>query len=246
MRYLVLLVLMVAPTACAVEVDLPVGEARVEIEVLNGLSVNGLSVNGLSVNGLSVNGLSVNGLSVNGLSVNGLAPDGLANSPYAAEFLRYAIRCALPAGQSLTYEEPGAIFVFHGLLGVAPGWAYGPATLDDERWVSACLLAHVNFYAVHVDVSLRGAHNGLATTPTELVDFPIDHEAFWGNIFRDPRSLVSCTGVAAGGSSSSPQRVCATSSVCGFQSVGGCALNCDASRTSCGGSSQVINAYLKL
>src|SRR4051812_22337157 len=98
------------------------------LETMNGLSMNGLSMNGLSMNGLSMNGLSMNGLSMNGLSMNGLATvDGLSNTAGlmttagGRDIVKYMVRCALPAGQSLTKQDQnGVSYTFDGAIGIAP------------------------------------------------------------------------------------------------------------------------------
>ncbi|HEU4383201.1 MAG TPA: hypothetical protein VFR85_06805 [Anaeromyxobacteraceae bacterium] len=177
--------------ACAGEP--PVGATPEALLTQNGLSVNGLSVNGLSVNGMSVNGLSVNGLSVNGLSVNGLAtPDFLgwfeSNPALSAKVMRYIARCALPAGESLSWEWNGHSYVWTGVLGLAPGWAGGePISEAEQQLVTACLAAHSNKFGLHVALSVRGplsdGQSFIPLDPGEEDLFAKPEGCFFGNLF---------------------------------------------------------------
>ncbi|WP_371876558.1 hypothetical protein [Pyxidicoccus fallax] len=159
----------------------------------NGLSTNGLSTNGLSTNGLSTNGLSTNGLSTNGLSTNGLSTNGFntwftENPARGDEVMRYIVRCALPAGQTLTYTHSGRTYTWTGSLGLAPGWAGGAsATLAEQQVVSGCLAAHVNKYGVHLNISVLGRDALGAVIPTtseELQTFNQPEAVFFGNLFN--------------------------------------------------------------
>ncbi len=159
----------------------------------NGLSTNGLSTNGLSTNGLSTNGLSTNGLSTNGLSTNGLSTNGFntwfgENPARSDEVMRYITRCALPAGQTLTYTHAGTTYTWTGVLGLAPGWAGGAsATVAEQQVVSGCLAAHVNKYGVHLNISVLGrdALGGVIPTSTEeLQTFGQPEAVFFGNLFN--------------------------------------------------------------
>ena len=157
------------------------------------LTTNGLSVNGLSVNGMSVNGLSVNGLSVNGLSANGLASaDFLAwfatDPDLAAMVMRYIARCALPAGESLSWTWHNVSYTWLGVLGLAPGWGGGePIAPAEQQLVTACLAAHSNKFGLHVGLSVRGpladGVSYIPLDPGEDVAFPRPEGCFFGNLF---------------------------------------------------------------
>jgi hypothetical protein len=173
-------------SACA-----PQSQAGATPEAL--LTTNGLSVNGLSVNGMSVNGLSVNGLSVNGLSVDGLATVGFlgwfeADPAMAAMVMRYIARCALPAGQSLSWEWNGTPYTWYGVLGLAPGWGGGaPISPAEQQLVTACLAAHSNRFGLHVGLSIRGplpdGQSFIALDPGEDALFAKPEGCFFGNLF---------------------------------------------------------------
>jgi hypothetical protein len=151
-------------------------------------------------NGLSYNGLSYNGLSYNGLSYNGLSYNGLANSDFTGWFqgdpeladqvMLYTVRCALPAGEKLTYTDPQSSrsYTWDGSLGLAPGWASGAApTAQEQQLISACLLAHTNKYLQHVAISVQGRDaNGreIPTSSSELSEFSRREGCFFGNLFN--------------------------------------------------------------
>jgi len=185
-----------------------------EIEETNqpGLSVNGLSVNGLSVNGLSVNGLSVNGLSVNGLSVNGLSVNGLSvNGAFSDWFnlsdggdlalhdmtMKYVIRCALSEGRTASFtDKNGLVHSWAGALGLADSWDQNPPTEDQMKWVSACLLAHVNSAIPapkSIQVSVRGSAPTLVGTTLEKNVVTSFDGAFFGDLFGSNPKRYLCS-----------------------------------------------------
>src|SRR5215471_15248485 len=118
----------------------------------NGLDPNGLDGNGLDGNGLDGNGLDANGLDGNGLDANGLSSAGRAQfdswfsrhlgQPGAdsAKIMKYVAKCALAAGQSLTFSVNGIAYSFPGVLGLAPVWASNkPIPVNEQELISACL-----------------------------------------------------------------------------------------------------------
>jgi hypothetical protein len=161
-----------------------------ELVATNGLSmVNGLSLtNGLSGNGLSGNGLSGNGLKGQALVVNPLASTGLTSSTYlmnsadGRSTLSYLIRCALPAGHSITKtDSTGASYTFAGGIGLTPQWETGTCDGDCQRWISACLLAHVNTAGIHVPIWIVGQNTYLGWGQSS--SYPNQEGTFFGNIF---------------------------------------------------------------
>ncbi|RKH58471.1 hypothetical protein, partial [Corallococcus aberystwythensis] len=154
------------------------------------LSYNQLSPNGLSFNGLSFNGLSFNGLSFNGLSSAAFGSWFNMDPVLADEVMRYVVRCAVPAGQTLTYTESqtNKVHTWTGLLGLAPGWSAGaPATVAEQQVVSACLAAHANPFGVSVPISVQGRDGlgqAIASTPEELATFARPESCFFGNLFQ--------------------------------------------------------------
>jgi GLTT repeat (6 copies) len=165
----------------------------------NGLSTNGMTTNGMTTNGMTTNGMTTNGLSTNGLSTNGLSTNGLLADAFGTWFeanptvysdmlMKYLVRCALPAGQSLSATVAGVGYSWAGELGLAPIWAAGlPAPEAEQQLVSACLAAHANKYGLHVAISVRGFHaNGItqiAHTSSEAQTFTAREGCFFGNLF---------------------------------------------------------------
>jgi hypothetical protein len=154
------------------------------------LDENGLSINGLVANGLRMNGLRMNGLRMNGFSINDLS------TPDSVDVMKYLVGCALRPDQTLTIYDDTATdgsYTWWGALGLAPEMETDP--LDDpasQRWVSACMLAHVNSVGAHITISLRGSAPSLATTKSEREGWPFPDGAYWGNLFTAPAALLAC------------------------------------------------------
>jgi hypothetical protein len=189
--------------------------------------VNGLSVNGLSVNGLSVNGLSVNGLSVNGLSTMNFQSWFQSNPTAADQVMRYAVLCAAPAGQVVTYTDPSTLqaYSWSGSLGLAPGWSSGQApTVAEQQVVSACLAAHVNKYGVHISISVLGRNGSgqpIPVTDTELSSHSRREACIFGNVFTGQGIFVGNDGGALS-SSESTTRICTVGDVPGTSRATDC------------------------
>jgi hypothetical protein len=208
------------------------------------LTQNGLSANGLSANGLSANGMSANGLSANGLSANGLSAAGLSTADFTAWFLadpqmgdmvmRYLAKCALPAGQTLSYWWNGRVYRWRGVLGLAPGWADGPLSVAEQQLVTACLAAHSNKFGLHIALSVRGPlADGVSLVqldPGEDAAFPRGEGCFFGNLF-DGSGIYSGAFLDVWQPDETNPRGCAVESdepgSCPpIQSVGNCAASC--------------------
>src|SRR5262249_21384694 len=79
-----------------------------------------------------------------------LAQPALASTAEKRHLLTYLVRCALPEDVAVYAQHGPDRFTFPGRLGLAPRWLYEAMTPSEERWVSACLLAHVNYFGKHV------------------------------------------------------------------------------------------------
>ncbi|WP_093519184.1 hypothetical protein [Stigmatella erecta] len=157
----------------------------------------GLSVNGLTVNGLNVNGLTVNGLNVDGLETAAFQ-DWFNGEPAVRDItMHYLVQCAVPAGEQRTFTNPvtGTTHTWHGVLGLAPGWAAGALpTLAEQQIISACLAAHVNAYGKHVPISVQGRTalgEAIASTPEELATYTEEEACFFGNLFTDEGAFAA-------------------------------------------------------
>ncbi|MBK8011512.1 MAG: hypothetical protein IPK13_09185 [Deltaproteobacteria bacterium] len=167
--------------------------------------------------------------------------------------LKYAISCALPAGDSVAIEFPSGTKTFDGALGLAPGWKTGALDLAGQKAVSACLGARTNALGQTVRISLRSAnYASLTVTPLERANFKTHEGAFWGNVFGTNPELHACK-VEGGGPAG---RLC-TDGSCGFTpdplpscdapALGGCdAKDADGNWTHCGPNdeSEVLNTFL--
>ena len=74
-----------------------------------------------------------------------LSDPTLASTAAKRKQLTYLVRCALPADVALYADIEGERFTFPGSIGLAPHWLTEAMTPSEERSVSACLLAHVNY-----------------------------------------------------------------------------------------------------
>lgn len=187
---------------------------------------NGFTLNGFTLNGFSLNGFSLNGLTGNGLSFSGLTATGLTTSEFSSWFLsqssgpasanmvmRYIVKCAAPAGVTLSAAVQGVAYSWSGELGLAPQWLAGnPIPVVEQQLVTACLGAHVNKFGEHVPISVQGYQSSGAIIPSathELQDFPVKEGCFFGNLFTDEGLYVGNDSVWSSDKSSS--RECAIS-----------------------------------
>jgi hypothetical protein len=155
-------------------------------------SSNRLSMNRLKASSLGVVTLSTAPLSTDGVA---LASTSLLSSKDGRDVLKYLIRCALPAGQAVGGAWNGKVYSFSGLVGVAASWLNQPLSLTGRRWMTACLLAHVNAYGEEVPISLRGNHPALTTTAQESAMFTVEEMSFYGDLFtQGDQAMFACAG----------------------------------------------------
>lgn len=213
-----------AISACSAEQDEP---KLGEIELI---SFNALAPAALLDNGDALSALA-------GGPLDGAATE-LVDSEDGRMLLSYVARCALEAGDSVTFPRPNAPdLVFTGLVGIAPGWMGSSLNGTGQRLMTACLMAHVNALETQVPISVRSARLGTAPLVERLL-FPAQEMAVYGNYFapRSQRELHICFGEAVARSlggggglgldlglpSYLDFRVCSVSEECGFNRVGAC------------------------
>jgi len=179
----------------------PVGTTDDALVTNNALTQNAITQNALTQNALTQNALTQNALTQNALTQNALSAieDPSAQGALNRELLQYIVACAFKPSQSFDFtwtDDDGASHAEHlvGQLGLAPKWATGAIGPDGQRMVSACLGAKVNFYGVHVTISVRSGEKPLRLLPfdTELDDYPYVEGAFWGNIWAPTPYLNAC------------------------------------------------------
>ncbi|HET7504757.1 MAG TPA: hypothetical protein VFK02_27230 [Kofleriaceae bacterium] len=142
--------------------------------------------------------------------------------------------CALPDDVSLEATVEDTTFTFFGEIGLARDWLFHPLTDDGQRWVTACLLSHVNDNDTAVVISMRGPHPALATSADEREGWPVEEGAFFGNVFTpndQPIEWFACRGEgqASGEFGGLVDRDCAEPdpanpavTLCGFTFAGDC------------------------
>lgn len=208
------------------------------------ITTNAISTNAISTNAISTNAISTNAISTNAISTNALAifRDPSAQGESARVYLQYLVRCSFTPDQSVSFiwtDDDGIVHpeTFYGELGLAPEWATGPVRESGKRMVSACMAAHVNYYGVHVTISVRSGEDPLRIHPgdDELDAYPHVEGAFWGNLWAPVPYLRTCYNSANAANSRAHLRVCATGHVgadgiteeCGMiEIVGPCSSAC--------------------
>ncbi|MDC0684991.1 hypothetical protein [Sorangium atrum] len=142
--------------------------------------------------------------------------------------MAYMISCALSQGQRLLVKnpQPTAFYQFDGLHGLAPSWSdQRGLTEQEQRWVSACLLAHANKRGNPVRFSLRAPR--LTITPEEAMDYTAQEATYFGDLFlREPKTFA-CIGATSNQAAIEGGRTCHESGEeCEFQVLGPCAAHC--------------------
>jgi hypothetical protein len=182
-------------TACmgaSGEVDEQTGTTQEAALTNNALTNNALTNNALTNNALTNNALTNNALTNNALTNNALTNNALTNNALtdanARELLKYLVSCALPANQSISLNAEGTTYTFPGGLGLAPEWGEpnGQCDNDCQEWVSACLLARVDFLGVTREISVRGDNPALTPTFAELLLYSNREATYFGNVFTAP------------------------------------------------------------
>ncbi len=249
-------VLLVPLAACAVDPAPPIDESPNDVEPLftapvtrtfgqgqvgvdTGVWAKALiSGNGLSPDALHPGG-ALNALRTLGnqaLSSANINGSGITGETHGTALIEYAIQCALPAGVSRTIVTPGGVTTFYGHVGLAPSWGTAPATAEEKRWVSACLLAHANAWEARVNIMLMGRRSSLERSPATatLERWGFQEAAFYGDLFMSPLPVApkpymfACTGYDAQNDCedavevSLNGRFCGRRSDCRFSIVGPC------------------------
>ena len=160
-----------------------------------------------------------------------LAATPLLDTAGGAGVLGYVVRCALPEGATVTSAGGAA---FQGALGLAPDWTGRALTTSEQRWVTACLLQHLNGLAASVPVMLEGSHPALDPRPGESTSaFSVEDITTFGNVFVPALfpayacfdSLLQ-DGCGLDLSLHSLTRLCGLAPLCGVTVLGPCALHC--------------------
>ena len=217
-------------------------------ETSNRIAANRIAANRIAANGIAANKLAARKLSESRLEADSEAAKMLSTED-GREMYSYIISCALPEGKEIDATVPGApdtappdtLYTcanescsFPGSLGLAEYWIDHRLDVKGQRWITACLLARVNYFGVKVIISLRGVAPQLLVGRHEAERYSLQEGAFYGNIFSDPDKPLdwnACRGkdAAAGETGDLKLRVCTepdpndpTHTKCGFNYAGDC------------------------
>lgn len=155
--------------------------------------------------------------------------------------LGHLISCALEKEVVATATVTDESFSFRGSYGLAPQWFELPPSEPEQRWVSACILAMVNYFGVGVAILLRAPGldlPSLVPTEKELKRFTVHEGGYFGNLFATKPMAFVCQGAWVTEGRMHPgsrKRICAELaedrdrlstgtglSRCGFRLVGPC------------------------
>jgi hypothetical protein len=177
---------------------------------MNAMAPNAMAPNAMAPNAMAPNAMAPNALSPNALGATALASGSLPVSAQlilqaptlegaiSRQLLKYAVSCALEPSQQVAVswiDADGVVQdeVYTGFLGIAPGWASAPLTdPTQQRLVTGCLAARVNYYGVPVFVSLRSGAAALETGVDEVSAYPYVEGVFWGNLFAAAPYVNAC------------------------------------------------------
>jgi len=142
--------------------------------------------------------------------------------------LKYLARCALPERSSMT--DPVTNTTYNGWLGLADQWKTQVLSSDNQWWVTACLMEHLNGYGIEVPILLQGARAELTATSTQISQFPVTESRAWGNLFAPNFVANVCYFSNMATSCLVEQvldkRICDTSPYCNLNIVGNCNTAC--------------------
>jgi hypothetical protein len=149
--------------------------------------------------------------------------------------LGFITTCALKKNQVLASKDGDVKIEYFGKLGIAPRWNGTPNSLteSEQRWVSACVLARVNYFGTPIPFNLRTDDKSEISTPVseqDLEDYPFFEGEFFGNIFTQPQKKYVCQGDVPKTVLTGKNRICSlqgldgkkNTSACGFVIVGRC------------------------
>jgi hypothetical protein len=155
---------------------------------------NGWNTNGWNTNGWNTNGWSGKSWQISSGQLTSPAfLGGLGNGDvsYNTWTMHYLVACGLTAADSIDATVANQSFAWTGRLGLTPEWKTADLSPTAQRWISACMAAHVNRLGEHVKISVRGG--SISLDPNEAAQAQWQEAAFFGNLF-DGRGLSVCAG----------------------------------------------------
>lgn len=177
----------------------------------NALGTNALGTNALGTNALGTNALGTNALGTNALGTNGINWLNESSTTKQDRFnlLKYLVKCSLGNTQYIVVKATDAGTstdqYLYGMYGLASGWLTAAMTEFEQRWVTGCVLAHVNTLQRQQRIALHGWAAGFASTPAERATMYASEGRYWGNIFRTEKWKNVCTSGGRGTGYDSPR-----------------------------------------
>jgi hypothetical protein len=137
--------------------------------------------------------ITTNAITTNAITTNAIMMDALTD-PNARELLKYLVSCALPADAHFDLEIEGVTYGFDGGVGLAPNWGEegGSCNAKCRSWVSACVIARLDYTGESVTISVRGDHDALYASPAEQIDHPLVEATYYGDLFSSPQKIFAC------------------------------------------------------
>jgi hypothetical protein len=159
----------------------------------NSITQNSITHNSITHNSITQNSITHNALTESSMAHNSILHDALSDPNSRAVFADI-VGCALPADQTIQVTVDGTAFSYQGELALAPEWGEPDGSCDKscQGWVSACLLARVDFLGQKREISVRGENPGLQSCPAERATFTQREATYYGNVFVTPQIRYAC------------------------------------------------------
>jgi hypothetical protein len=171
-----------AANACDLEMG---GEEPPELSELPLISMNSLKWENLADNLPSLRSVMTT------MFQQSPAIAALADTPEGLQVLRYAVTCALPAGDRVKVEDnAGVVSELEGRLGVDPDWPSARPTAHDMECTGGCMAAHLNGLGKQIQISLRDQGCGYGLEPVERF-YNFEEGAFAMDL---ENQIYTCTG----------------------------------------------------
>lgn len=158
----------------------------------------------------------------------------MAAAPEASrrKVLKDLVECAL--GDSDTVTDPLDDTRYYGHVGLAPSWLSSDlSSVSDQRYVSACLLQHLNAYGIEVCILLEGEPSQIRPDPVLREDYRATDSILWGNLLAPDPKVYACALPDVTAACLEPEwvdginhRVCDTEALCDLTIVGPCEASC--------------------
>jgi hypothetical protein len=152
--------------------------------------------------------------------------------------LAYTVKCALQQGDSILDPVTGELY--GGRWGLATGWKNAALNASGRRYVTACLVQTLNATGTAFPLALEGPHAAIAHSAVVDATFSLEENTAVGDLFSSTTLLdgllpafkvYACTedllplGCNALGLPLLGNRICDGALLCGFVSLGPCALS---------------------